>query len=83
MLLLNLLEDRWEQHEIHELWIELRSPSRRNDIGPGHCATSFSISAAVSDGVEGVGEGDDARREWDLAAAEPTGVARPVPPFVV
>ena len=77
------LEYRRQEHEVHELGIELRAASRFDDGGRGGRLSTVAISAAVSDRVVGVGERDDARGERDLFAAEPARITMSIPSLVM
>ena len=77
------LEDRRQQHQVDESGIELSSSPRRDHVGGGSGAAAASIASIVRDGVEGVGEGHDASREWYGMAAEAIGISGAVPSFVV
>jgi hypothetical protein len=75
--------DGRQREEIDELGIELRTAPLPHDVERATDAAAAMIAAAVRDGVEGVGDGDDARREGDALAAQSTWIAAAVPPLMV
>jgi hypothetical protein len=77
------VEYRWQQHEVNKLRIELRSSRRGNDGSSRPRIAAMSVPSVVCDGVKGVCQAHDARREWDSRPAESVGVATPVPSLVM
>jgi hypothetical protein len=69
LLLEDAFEDRWQQHQVDELRIELRASSRCDHVGRCFRATTLAVSASMRDGIEGVGQRDDARGKRDLTTA--------------
>ena len=79
----NSLEHRRKEHQIDELRIELRSAAGRDHIRGIAGATTFAISTAMRDGIEGVGERDDPRRQRYALAAQPPRISGAVPALVM
>ena len=77
------LPDWWKEHEIDELGIELATPLSGDRVGGVLGAACVAVATTVRDRVEGVGDGDDARREGDAAAPQAARVSAAVPAFVV
>lgn len=72
---LELLEHRREKHEVDEIRIELSAASFLELLGRLGRKLATLVAAVVRDGVEDVGDGDDARDEWDLLANQVLRVA--------
>jgi hypothetical protein len=67
--LLDPAEDPWLEEEIHECRIELRAAAGAYPLGRVRGAAAPLVGAALRDGVEGIGDADDAHLERDLGAA--------------
>jgi hypothetical protein len=82
-LALDAVEHWRQEHQVDERRVELRATAggdyRRRLAYPAPIA----ITSTVGDGVKGVGEGNDARGEWNLRAAKAAWISRSIPPFVV
>lgn len=83
LLLQNLLENRWEQHEIDELRIELRPASGGDHVSAGASATSFPIPTAMRHGIEGIGERHDTCGVRDFDAAQSARVSGAIPALMM
>ena len=71
------------EHEIDEVGVELPATFAGDRIGGVVCPAGIAVTAAMGNRVEGVGDGDDASREWDSRAAEVARVSGAIPAFVV
>ena len=79
----DLIEDRWEEHQVDELRVELCSASRFDDLRRRFGAASVAISSAVGHGIEGIGKGHDPRRQWYAPTFEFVGIAGSIPAFMM
>ena len=72
-----------EDEQVHELWVEGRAAAFEDDVAGDLGGASAAVAAVVGDGVEGVGDRDDAGRHRDASSLELAGIAGAVPPLVV
>jgi hypothetical protein len=75
--------DRWEEDEVDERWIELRSASFADHADRVVDASSLPVATTVRHGIECVGDRHDARLEWNARSAEAARISSPVPALVV
>jgi hypothetical protein len=76
-------EDRREEEQVHQVRIELGSPSFEERVASDIERLAFAVSTAVGDRVEGVGDGDDSCGEWDASSLETARVACAIPSLVM
>jgi len=76
-------EDRGKQKKVGELRIELRSAALGDHVGGFGVGPAVPVTAAMSDCIDGIRDGDYPGRERNLPAAEPARIARAVPSLVV
>jgi hypothetical protein len=57
----DLIEDGWKEHEVDELWVELCSATRFDDLRCCFGPASIAIPPAMGYRVEGIGKGYDSR----------------------
>lgn len=79
----DLLENRWQQEEIHQLGIELGAPALQNDLGRSRGVASGAIPAGMRDGIVGIGNGDDPGLNGNLVPTKATRVSATVPVLVM
>ena len=79
----HLREDRREQEDIGQLWIELRAAAGRKDVGGFARCPAVAVPAAVCDGVEGIRDRDDARGEWNPSPFYSTRISLTIPALVM
>ena len=72
-----------QQEEIDELRIELRAAAFEDDTACLLDRAAIAVLSPMRDGVEGIGNGDDARWQRDVSALELIRVAPPVPALMM
>jgi hypothetical protein len=77
------LEYRLAQEHVHQIRIELRAPPRLDRLYSFAEAACVAVAAPVSDCVECVGDGHDARDERNSFRLQSARVSLAVPSFVV
>jgi 23S rRNA (cytosine1962-C5)-methyltransferase len=79
----DLVHDRRLQKEVDELGIELCAPAGRQDVLRAPDAVALTVAAAVRDGIEGIGDGDDPGREGNAPPLELARIPRTIPALVM
>src|SRR5689334_2050718 len=79
----DLLEHWWEEHQVHELGIELCAAPRGDHLRCRLRTAAVAVSSVVRHRVERVGQGDDPRGKRNALPTHSVGIALPVPTFVV
>lgn len=77
------IEYGWQQHQVHELGIELCASAVGDDVGGRPRASTASVPPIVRHRIEGVGKHNDARRERDSLSAELVWIALAIPALVM
>ena len=79
----DLIEYGRKEHQIDELRIELRPTTGRDDFGRRRRTAAIAVATIVRDRVEGIGEHNDARRQWNVLSPEASRIAGSVPALVM
>jgi len=81
--LLDARVDRGKEKEVHEVRVELGAASVDERLSRHGCRLPVVVRSAVRDGVERVGDRDDASGDRNAPSLEPARVACSIPPLVM
>jgi len=69
------LPHRWQEKDVDQVRIEQSAATFEENLARIFDGATVAVLPAVSNGVEGIGDGDDARREGNAATLEATRIS--------